>query len=421
MAQTTTLPGMTGRTWTALLTLAGAAFATVTIELLPAGLLPVMADDLGVSRGSVGLLVTAWALTVATLSLPLERLTRRLPRREVMVGAVLVSAAASLLAALAPGYAVVVVARIVAAAAHGLFWSLLVPYAASLVDERHLGRAVSVVLVGPTAAGIVGVPLGTAAAELAGWRAVLVAAAVVLGAAALALLAVLRPATPGPADTDTDTGAGSRDRSLIAVAVTATFGALLLVGHFQVFTYVGPLVTRVAGMDGAALGGVLALFGATGALGLAVAGPLSDRFPRAALPVTAVVFALTAAALTTVDESTAQALVVIGVWGALIGLFPPVFQATIMRTASPAARGAAGAVVVTALNLGIALGAASGAWVLENLGAEALAPTATLMVAAAAVGLTVSAGRAARSRGPRRGGGGRRPSLRPAADRRPPR
>ncbi|WP_262848016.1 MFS transporter [Mumia quercus] len=420
MAQTTTLPGMTGRTWTALLTLAGAAFATVTIELLPAGLLPVMADDLGVSRGSVGLLVTAWALTVATLSLPLERLTRRLPRREVMVGAVLVSAAASLLAALAPGYGVVVVARIVAAAAHGLLWSLLVPYAASLVDERHLGRAVSVVLVGPTAAGIVGVPLGTAAAELVGWRAVLVGAALVLGVAATALVRVLPRPTDAPAGPGgPEAASGGRDRSLVAVAVTATFGALLLVGHFQVFTYVGPLVTRVAGMDSAALGGVLALFGATGALGLAVAGPLSDRFPRAALPVTAVVFAATVAALTTVDEGTVQALVVIGVWGALIGLFPPVFQATIMRTASPAARGAAGAVVVTALNLGIAVGAASGAWVLENVGAEALAPTAALMVAAAALGLTVSAGRAARPRGPRRGGGGRRPSPQPAADRRP--
>ncbi|MBW9215058.1 MFS transporter [Mumia sp. zg.B53] len=412
MTQTTThVPDMTRKTWAALLTLAGAGFATVTIELLPAGLLPSMAHDLGVSRGRIGLLVTAWALTVAALSLPLERLTRRLPRRGVMLGAVLVSAGAALLAATAPAYGPLVVARVVAAGAHGLLWALLVPYAASLVDERHIGKAVSVVLVGPTAAGVVGVPLGTAAAELVGWRAVLVGAGVLLVVASLALVTVLPPgAAPGKKPVPAGAVPAGRDRSLVRVTVTATLGALVLVGHFQVFTYVGPLVTRVAGMDSAALGGVLALFGATGALGLAIAGPLSDRFPTAALPGTAIAFAITVLAITALDTSTVVALVVVGVWGTMIGLFPPVFQSTVMRIASPAARGAAGAVVVTALNLGIAAGAASGAWLLENRGVDALAPVAALAVGVAATGLVISAARGARSPAPRRGDGGRPPA-----------
>ncbi|TNC44170.1 MFS transporter, partial [Mumia zhuanghuii] len=262
----------------------------------------------------------------------------------------------------------------------------------SLVDERHLGKAVSIVLVGPTAAGIVGVPLGTAAAELFGWRAVLVGAGVLLAVASLALVKVLpRDVARGARAEPMGTASAGHDRSLVRVAVDATFGALLLVGHFQVFTYVGPLVTRVAGMESAALGGVLALFGVAGALGLAIAGPLSDRFPRAALPGTAVAFALTVLALTALDTRTAVALAVIAVWGTMIGLFPPVFQATVMRIASPAARGAAGAVVVTALNLGIAAGAASGAWLLENRGVEALAPVAAAMMTGAALGLVVSA------------------------------
>jgi predicted MFS family arabinose efflux permease len=393
MTQTTiSQPGMTRQTWAALLTLAGAAFATVTVELLPAGLLPSMAHDLEVSRGQVGLLVTAWALTVAALSLPLERATRRLPRRGVMLGAVLVSAGAALLAAVSPAYGLLVAARVVAAGAHGLLWALLVPYAASLVDDRHLGKAVSVVLVGPTAAGVVGVPLGTAVAELFGWRAVLVGAGILLAVASLALAKVLpRDIARAARDEPTGTASAGHDRSLVRVGVTATFGALLLVGHFQVFTYVGPLVTRVAGMDSAALGGVLALFGVAGALGLAIAGPLSDRFPRAALPGTAVAFALTVLALTALGTRTAVALAVIAVWGTMIGLFPPVFQATVMRIASPAARGAAGAVVVTALNLGIAAGAASGAWLLENRGVDVLAPVAAAMMTGAAIGLVVSA------------------------------
>ncbi|KAA1425322.1 MFS transporter [Mumia zhuanghuii] len=412
---------MTRKTWIALVTLAGAAFATVTVELLPAGLLAMMADELGVSEGRIGLLVTAWALTVAALSLPLERATRRLPRRTVMVVAVLVSAGAALLAAFAPAYGVLVVARVVGAAGHGLLWSLLVPYAASLVDERHLGRAVSVVLVGPTAAGVVGVPLGTALAGVAGWRAVLVGAGVLLGVAAWALVRVLPSAAASTAPAVAPTSDDSRpvrDGTLVPVVVTATLGALVLVGHFQLFTFVAPIVTDVAGFDAAALGGILALFGATGALGLAIAGPLSDRYPRTALPATAVVFAATALALVAVDRSVVVALIVIGVWGVMIGLFPPVFQATIMRIASERSRGTAGAVVVTALNIGIAAGAASGAWLLQEVGVGWLAPVAAVQIGLAALGLTISAVRGARPRGPRPADGARPPARPEPADRR---
>lgn len=413
---------MTRRTWIALLTLAGAAFATVTVELLPAGLLTAVAHDLDVAPSRVGLLVTAWALTVAALSLPLERLTRRLPRRRVLAVAATVSAVAALAAAAAPSYEVLVTSRVVAAAAHGLLWALLVPYAASVADERHLGRAVSVVLVGPTAAGVVGVPLGTALAGLVGWRAVMVGAAAVLAAAAVAIRALLpAPSAPVPAAARGEDATGATPtggRTLARVVVTAGLGAVLLVGHFQVFTYVAPVVTDVAGISAAALGGVLAVFGATGALGLAVAGPLVDRFPRGSLPGTAVAFALTVLAVATTAGSPGLALAAIGAWGAMIGLFPPVFQATVMRLAG-SHRDAAGAIVVTALNLGIAVGAASGAWILASFGASTLAPLAAAMIAVAAGGLTVSAVRGARSRGPRRAGGARRPALRSAAGRRP--
>jgi len=61
MTETTTLqPAVASgqRTpWFALLTLAFAVFATVTVEMVPAGLLPAMSADFGVSPSSIGLLV----------------------------------------------------------------------------------------------------------------------------------------------------------------------------------------------------------------------------------------------------------------------------------------------------------------------------------------------------------------------------
>src|SRR3954451_19850993 len=156
----------------ALLTLSGAAFLTVTVELLPAGLLLELSAGLGVTEQSAGLLVAGWPVTVAATSVPLVRLTDRVRRATLLPLVLVVSAAATAATALAPSYPWALGARVVAGAgpgpvwalgvrvvapaAHGLFWSLLVATAAGLVPPARVGRAVSIVLAGPALAGVVG-------------------------------------------------------------------------------------------------------------------------------------------------------------------------------------------------------------------------------------------------------------------------
>ena len=73
-----------------------ATFCFVTSENLPAGLLPLIADDLHSSLSAVGLLVTGYGLTVAVVSVPLTRATRRIPRRYLLSGLLAVFVVASL-------------------------------------------------------------------------------------------------------------------------------------------------------------------------------------------------------------------------------------------------------------------------------------------------------------------------------------
>ncbi|WP_277212007.1 hypothetical protein [Isoptericola croceus] len=75
-----------------LVALAASTFLFVTLESLPAGLLTLMAPDLGRPTSQIGLLVTAYALVVLVSSVPLAHVTRALPRRFVflMVTTVLV-------------------------------------------------------------------------------------------------------------------------------------------------------------------------------------------------------------------------------------------------------------------------------------------------------------------------------------------
>ena len=68
-----------------LLVLAVAVFAAVTTELAPVGLLPQISSAFDVSTSVTGLLVSAYAVMVTVLSVPLALVTRRLPRKPVLL------------------------------------------------------------------------------------------------------------------------------------------------------------------------------------------------------------------------------------------------------------------------------------------------------------------------------------------------
>ncbi|TCC47856.1 MFS transporter [Kribbella capetownensis] len=115
------MPITSRRAGAALLMLAFGTFSFVTVEVLPIGLLTVMADDLGRSRSDVGLLVTGYAVVVVLASIPLTRLTHRLPRRLVISGTLAILALSAGLAALAQSYEVLLVSRLFTALAQALF------------------------------------------------------------------------------------------------------------------------------------------------------------------------------------------------------------------------------------------------------------------------------------------------------------
>ncbi|MEU6255721.1 MFS transporter [Streptomyces sp. NPDC047043] len=168
MAQGTALP--VPLPWSGLLALSTAAFTAVMTELLPAGLLPEMAPALGVPEARIGFLVTAYAAASFAAAIPLTALLRGLPRRPVLVGALLGFAVSDAVVALSSSYALTFGARLVAGCTGGLLWAMLVGYAARMVPAERRGRAIAVVLAGITLALSLGVPAGTALAGAMGWR-----------------------------------------------------------------------------------------------------------------------------------------------------------------------------------------------------------------------------------------------------------
>ena len=373
------LPGTAGphRAWPILAVLTAATLLTVTVEMLPSWLLPVMSADLGVSESAIGLLVSAWALTIAIVGIPLVRLTIRLPRTPLLAACLIVIAAANLLTATASSLPLALTGRILAATAHGLFWALVVSYVASVITAERLGRALAIVLAGPTLAGLAGLPIAAALADVVGWRAIFIGLSVALVMTAAVLWLIL-PQVPSTMPA----GGGGWDRSASRVIAVAIAGGLVLVGHFAVFTYLTALVTQLGRLPGATIPLMLLVFGVSGAVGIAGSGFASDRYPRGAIVAAATLVTVGLAVLALSSGQPVVFIIGVAIWGIAVGAFPPILQTRVMRVSTSAFRPLAGSIVVTVLNLGVAAGATLGGLVLDH------GPIAVTLIAvtAAAVG-----------------------------------
>jgi predicted MFS family arabinose efflux permease len=160
-----------------LLWLALGAFAIGTEGFMIAGLLPALARDLNVGLPAAGHLVTAFSLAYAIGAPVMAVLTAGLERRRLLAVAMAGFSIANLLAAVAPGYAGLLAARLLLALSAASFMPAASGYAAALGGPERRGRALSMVTNGLTLAIIAGVPLGVLVGEGFGWRATFVGVA----------------------------------------------------------------------------------------------------------------------------------------------------------------------------------------------------------------------------------------------------
>ena len=370
----------------ALAVLGASAFAYVTAETIPVGLLPQIADGLHVTEAQVGLLLTSYAVVAGVTTIPLTAITMRIPRHLLIAVTMGVFTVSQVAAALAPTFLVLVLARLICAVAHGVFWSTIAPVAARLAPPSLAGKATAMVFLGNSLAIVLGVPLGTALGQWLGWRAAIGVLAGV-GAVCVLLLLVILPAMAAlPQDLAARTGARLKAAVTIIrsgpVAAVCLITSVLVIGHFAAYTYIAPLVRRDGGLEGVGLSALLLGYGAAGLLGNWFVSRHVDRRPGPLLTGMIGLMAISLVALVPVLGPAPTVLAAL-TWGGTFTAIPVCLQAAILRVA-PQARDAASAVYVVAFQIGIGGGALLG----ERFVSAGLLP---VLPAIAAV-LTLAAG-----------------------------
>jgi MFS transporter, DHA1 family, inner membrane transport protein len=241
--------------------------------LAPAGMLIELSSDLGISVHTAALLITFGAVMLCIGSPLTAWLTSSFDRRSLLAVTLAVFALGNVASALAPGFMVLMIIRLVVLGIGALYTPQAAGTAALIVSAQKRGGAIAYVFLGWSLAAAVGLPLITFVTSRYGWRAAYgsIGAIAALG---LVLLLWQLPSGLRGARVDVRTWVDvARNRAIVVLLLITT---LLMSGQFAVFTYMGPLLAKLTHVGPDGVGLAFAIYGLCGFLGVAIASRIVD-------------------------------------------------------------------------------------------------------------------------------------------------
>ena len=243
--------------------------------LAPAGMLIELSSDLGITVRTAGLLVTFGAAMMCVGSPLTAWLTSGIERRTLLTATLAVLALTNAASALAPDYTTLLVIRILMLAVGALYTPQAAGTAALIVSAEKRGSTMAYVFLGWSLAAAIGLPLMTLIASRYGWRAVYGGIGAV-GAVSFLLLAWRLPKGLLGARVDIKTWADvGRNRMILVLLLITT---LQMSGQFVVFTFMGPLLTKLTDAGPGGVGLVFGLYGVSGLVGITIATRIVDSW-----------------------------------------------------------------------------------------------------------------------------------------------
>jgi DHA1 family inner membrane transport protein len=243
--------------------------------LAPAGMLMELSQGLVVSVRGGGILLSVSAVLQCILSWFTAWMTSRIDRRTLLTTTLAVLALTNLASALAPDYTTLLITRLIMLAIGALYTPQAAGTAALIVPPEKRGSTIAYVFLGWSLAAAVGLPLITFIASRYGWRAVYGSIGL-MGCISFLLLAWRLPrgliGSPVVLKTWVDL---ARNPMIVLLLLITT---LQMSGQFVVFTFMGPLLTKLTGAGADAVGLVFALYGIFGFVGVAIATRIVDSW-----------------------------------------------------------------------------------------------------------------------------------------------
>ncbi|OOF67220.1 sugar transporter [Rodentibacter caecimuris] len=346
--------------------MACAAFIFNTTEFVPIALLSDIGQSFQMNNAQVGLMMTVYAWTVLTMSLPAMLATGKLERRGLLLKLFLIFIFGHILSIIAWNFWILLTGRIIIALAHAVFWSITASIVMRLAPKNKKTQALALLSIGTALAAILGLPLGRIIGQAFGWRitfAIIATMALII----MLIIAKLLPRLPSK-------NAGSLHSLPILAKRPLLIGLylttmLVISAHFTAYTYIEPFMIEIGQLASNLATLILLIFGISGI----VAGLLFNRLQRFGIGTfLSIAIIILIFALCSLQYAAQAGISMFGLaflWGIGISSIGLILQLRILQLA-PDATDVATAIFSGIYNAGIGAGALFGNQVMIHFGLE---------------------------------------------------
>ncbi|GAF17004.1 LOW QUALITY PROTEIN: major facilitator family transporter [Bacillus sp. JCM 19046] len=339
------------------------SFVVGLVELLLGGILHLVAADLQVSLGQVGLLISVFSFVFALSGPILLTATASIERKKLTLWTLLAFLVANIIAVFSTGYAMLFIARILSAMSAALLISLCVTIASNIVTKPYQARAIGIVFMGVSAPLFLGVPLGLMLGNAFGWRAPFVLIVILTALSILFVLLLMEKIAPKPMISLRKQLRTLANIKIVLIQLTSFF---FLAGHLTLYAYLTPFLQSTLGLEGNAISLMYLLFGIAAIIGGGVGGILTDRIgPKKTIVSVISIFILSITSIPFVTSILPIFIGVMMVWSMLSWAITPAMQSYLITT-SPETSDIQQSLNNSALHFGIAFGSMIGGVVIEQ-------------------------------------------------------
>lgn len=346
--------------------MACAAFVFNTTEFAPVALLSDIAQSFDMHPAETGLMMTVYAWTVLTMSLPAMLLTGKMERKSLLLKLFAIFIAGHILSVIAWNFWVLLIARMCIALAHSVFWSITASLVMRIAPKHKKTQALGMLAMGTALATILGLPLGRLVGQLVGWR-ITFAIIAVLAFIIMFLIFRLLPTLPSK-------NAGSL-ASLPQLAkrplLVGLYVSIMIVvaAHFTAYTYIEPFMINIGHIEPNLATLILLVFGLSGITASVLFSRLHRFGPTKFVVVAMALLVCSLLLLLTTSTYSVTLFALSFIWGIGISSIGLALQMRVLRLA-PDATDVATAIFSGIYNAGIGAGALFGNQVTHHLGLQ---------------------------------------------------
>ena len=348
-------------------------FIVGMVEMMVAGIMNLMSNDLNVSEAVVGQLVTLYAITFAIAGPILVKLTNKFNARPLLLITLFVFIIGNLIIAVAPNFTILVIGRILSSAAASLIVVKTLALTALLTSPQNRGKMIGIVYSGFSGANVLGVPIGTIIGDWIGWRftfVFIVAISVIVGILMYIYIPVSKESKATTQTAPSNNQTQSRVLRPLEIGKYLCITFLLLVANSVTFIYINPLMLS-NGHTLSFVSIVLLINGIAGVMGTSMGGFLSDKLTsKYWLTIATIIFIAMMLVLNLVLPETILLLLTIFIWNVMQWSTNPAVQSGVIEHVA----GDTSQVMswnMSSLNAGIGIGGIVGGLVVSKMSVHA--------------------------------------------------